>query len=106
MTMTTWTISSSPSGNFPAHVEAGEAARRRRHQESVPVLDHTLRVGRLEVRMSTDHAMFTADAADGGHRFDDGGVIVLPRGAQILRQITFPDEHHADSRDVLQHPRQ
>src|SRR5262245_60296192 len=103
---TTWTISSGPSGNFPAGVEAGEAACGSGHQESVAVVDHALRVGRFDMRMPAGDAMFVADAADGGHRFDDGGVIVLPRMTEILRQITLADQHHADALHCLQYPRQ
>src|SRR5262245_34585756 len=56
--------------------------------------------------MPAGDAMLVADASDGGHRFDYGGVIVLPRVAEILREIALADQHHADALHFLQHPRQ
>src|ERR1044071_6023987 len=100
--MTTWTISSSPSGNLPARGEARVAASGRSHQKSVAFVDGSLRVLRVDMRVTADHLVFGADAADSRHRFDDGGVIVLAWGAEILRQVTLADQHHADARHLLQ----
>src|SRR5262245_17467550 len=88
---TTWTIFSGPSGNLPAGVETGEAARGRGHQESVAFVDDPLRVARLDMRMPADDAMLVADAADGCHCLDDGGMIVLAGVPEVLREIAFAD---------------
>src|SRR5947207_4692334 len=103
---TTSTISSGPSGNLPARLEPRERARGRRHQEPVTLVNDALRVLDVNVRMSADDAMLGADAADGGHRFDDGGMIVLTRKPEVLREVAFADEHDADARHALQDARQ
>src|SRR5262245_42178368 len=102
---TTWTIFLGPSGNLPTRVEPGERACGCRHQELVALVDHTLRVARLHVGMAAGDPMLVADAANGRHRFDESGMIVLPRVTEVLRQIAFADQHHADPRHLLQDPR-
>src|SRR2546422_343094 len=104
--MTTWTISSGPSGNLPAGLESRERPRRRGHQEFVTLVNHSLRVLRVDMRMTARDAVLVADASDGGHRLDDGGMVVLARVAEVLREITFADQHDADARHLFQDARQ
>src|ERR671935_1599495 len=106
MTTTTWTTFSGPSGDLPAGLEPSERARRSGHQELVAFINHTLRVARFDVRVSADNAVLAADATDGRHRLHNGGMIVLTRIAEVLREIAFADEHHTDSGYLLQNPRQ
>src|SRR2546423_6795801 len=104
---TTWTTSSSPSGNLPARLEARERARRPRHQEPIALLhDNALRVLRFHVRVTAHHAVLAADASDGGHRLDDGRMIVLARVAQILREVALADQHDADAFHLVEDARQ
>src|SRR4029077_19658948 len=103
---TTWTIFSAPSGNLPARVESGTRADRCRHQEFVALVDHSLRILGVDVRMPARDAMFAADPSDGSHRLDDGGVIVVARVAEVLREVAFTDQHDADARHVVKDARE
>src|SRR5712691_4125889 len=106
MMTTTWTISSGPSGNLPARVESRERPGGPRHQEPVTLVNHTLGVLRVNMRMTARDAMLVADAADGRHRFDDGRTVVLARVAEVLGEIAFADQHDTDARHLFQDARE
>ncbi len=73
--------------DFPAGFQPGERSGGRGHQEAVAFIDNLLCVVRIDVRVSARHAAFIADSPDGRHRFHDGRMVVLPRVAEVLRQI-------------------
>src|SRR5882672_3583452 len=106
MTTTTWTISSRPSGNLPARVDARKCAGRRRHQEAIAFVHDPLRILRVDVRMPARHAMFAADAANSRHRVDDSRMIVFARVAEVLREVALADQDHADAGYLFQHARE
>src|SRR3954469_21187531 len=106
MTTTTSPTSSRPSGNRAARLEAGERPRGCRHHEPVAVFDHALRILCVDVRVPADDAVLAADAAYGGHRLDDGGMLVLPRIAEVLREVSLANQHDADAFDLGEDRRQ
>jgi hypothetical protein len=55
--------------------------------------------------VAAGHVMLLADRENFIDRRGNRRMLVLPRIAQILLQITFTDQHDADAFDLFQHPR-
>src|SRR5258708_9839574 len=95
-------MSSSTRGT-PAELQRSERPNRRRHQPAEALLDQSLDVLAVDVRVTAGHVVLFADRKDvvdgRGHR----RVLILPGMAQILRQVTLADQHDADPRYLLQH---
>src|SRR6476619_5234440 len=62
---------------FAAFLEARVGTHGRGQQEPIALGDMLRRVLGLDVRMAAGHVVLGADATDGGHRLDHGGMLVL-----------------------------
>ena len=91
--------------DLPAGFQPGERPGGRGHQEAIAFIDNLLCVVRVDMRVSARHAAFIADSPDRRHRLHDGRMVVLPRVAEILRQIAFADQHDTDAGHLFQDPR-
>src|SRR5215472_6115727 len=53
--------------------------------------------------VSARHVVLFADREDLVDRSCHGRMVILPREAEVLREITLPDDHDPDPGDLLQH---
>src|SRR5579885_2019478 len=91
-----------PARELQSLLERGVASDRRRHQEAVALVDDPLDVARVDMRMADRHVGLLAGAHDLGHRLEHHGMLILPRIAELLREVALADQDHADARHVLQ----
>src|SRR6202167_3171223 len=78
------------------------ALHRRAHQEAIAFLDDTLDVALLDMRVTNNDSVLLAGVDHALHPFQHGLVLVLPRIAELLRQVAFADQDGADARHFLQ----
>ena len=53
--------------------------------------------------MATGNVVFFADSKNGVDRLGNNRMIVVPGMTQFLAQIAFANQHHADSRNLLEY---
>src|SRR5882724_10970239 len=95
-----------PARELAPLLEHAERARGARHEEPVAARDQALDVLGVRVRMAARHAVVLADLENAVDRFGHHRVLVLARVAELLAQVSFTDQHHADALDPLEDARQ
>src|SRR5208282_532840 len=90
-------------GMLPRRFEVAETLHRRAHQQAVAFLDDALGVALLDMRVTDHDVVFLAGVDDAFHLFQHGFVLVLPRVAELLRQVAFADQDAADARHIVEY---
>src|SRR3989442_12008972 len=91
-----------PARELASLIEHAERARGARHEEPVAARDQALDVPRVRVRMAARHVVVLADLENAVDRLGHHRVLVLARVAELLAQVSFADQHHADALDLLE----
>src|SRR5262249_56311412 len=89
---------SDSTGELAPLLEDAERPRRARHQEAIAARDQALDVLRVRMRVAARHVVVLADLQNAIDRLGDYGMLVLARMAELLTEISFPDQDHADAR--------
>ena len=89
--------------SLPRRFVVAVALHRRAHQEAIAFLDDALDIVLLDMRMADDDIVLLAGVDHALHPFQHDLVLVLPRIAELLRQVAFADQDAADARHVLEH---
>src|SRR4249919_498432 len=93
---------SASSGKLAPLIEYSERSCRRGHQEAVAARYQAFDVFSVGVRMAAGNFVFFADSENGVDRLGNNRMIVVPGMTQFLAQISFADQHHADSRNFFE----
>src|SRR2546429_6174462 len=97
---------SDPAGELAPLLEHPERSRRARHQEAIAARDQALDVLGVRMRVAAWHVVVLADLENAVDGLGYHGVLVLARVAELLAQIPFPDQHHADALHLLENLRE
>src|SRR5258705_4450791 len=95
---------SDSAGELAPLLEHPERPRRARHQEAVAARDQALDVLRVRMWVAARHVVVLADLENAIDRLGHHRMLILARVAELLAEIPFPDQHHADARNLLEHP--
>src|SRR4249919_2046226 len=93
---------SASSGKLAPLIEYSERSCRRGHQEAVAARYQAFDVFSVGVRMAAGNFVFFTDSENGVDRIGNNRMIVIPGMTQFLAQISFANQHHADSRNLLE----
>src|SRR6202040_100405 len=67
------------------------------HQEAIAFLDDALGVALFDMRVADHNVMFFAGVDYALHPFERTLVLVLPRIADLLREVAFADEYRTNA---------
>src|SRR6185312_16440450 len=86
------------SADMPPDLQRGEGRHDTGHQPAESLADEPLHISGIHVRMATGDIVAFADCQDVVDRGGYGRMFVLPRMAEVLRQVALSDQHHPDPR--------